>query len=454
MGEGAKFEVLLVGLGPALLDLIQPLLSPLKTLHLTKGTEVESFIETYQLGAGTPVLISTSVDGMNHMEVGQVLSSFYQGLHLMFLTNDRALFDLESLKKNGFTETLLLPVDRAVLHEITEELKRKRAGGVSRKYKAVKLVDVEANKALPFEVKAFLPANNKYVTLTASGKLSEKKIEILKKKNANSIFIDVDQVERFYEYAAEQLVAMGSSSNDSVSQTEKSEKMQSSVRQLFRSILDSSQSSSTFDEGRDLAEQSKKVVENYLVQKMGVNLGEQFKRLVGEGKDSYSHAQIVSTLVCLLSMATGLGKPEDLAIAGLFHDIGIYGISDDVSVFDMEKLSEEDKKQYLQHPKLSLNLLKEKKITVTQKVSEIIEKHHERIDAKGFPSGLSAHRIPIEAHLLAYADAFEYLTRQRPGMPAVQPLDAHKVISAQLGLTPEVLIKIEKFLTESAKEAA
>lgn len=451
--SGVGFDILLVGLDQTLLEFLSPLLAKIKYQQISTGEEVDSFLENYQLSPGTRVLISTNTKGMSHLEVGQALSSCFQGLHLVFVTFDRTSFEIEKLKKNGFTDSFLFPLDKKSLHDLIEDVTVSKAGGITKKYKAVKLLDVEPGQDLPFAVKTYLPFNNKYVLLTGSGQLSAQKAKLLKEKNVNSVFIDSKQVEKFYEFASEQLIKQGKSSNDAVSQTEKAEKMQSTVRSLFRSVLDSTNSTGDFSNGRDLLDQSKKIVENYVEKKTGVDLAEKLKSIMGEGRDAYSHAQIVSTISCLLSMATEIGNPEDLAIAGLFHDIGIYGIKEDISVFEIDRLTEEEKKQYYQHPRLSLNLLKEKRITLTPKISEIIEKHHERVDGKGFPDGLQPHRIPIEAHLLAYADAFEYLTRQSPGKASPTPQEVHQIISSKLGLSTEMLKKVENFLSTLQKSA-
>ena len=446
MDETTSFDILLVGFDQALIDYSKTIFGTLRSKVLSKASEVESFLDGFQLSPGTAVFISTSTEGMAHLEVVQALSSYFQGLHLIFLTLDRTKFEIEILKKNGFTESLLLPLDKKIFTDLVEDIRNNKQGGGTKKYKAVKLVDIQPGIDLPFEVRTYLPANKKYVVLTGSGQISDKKVEILKQKNTNSVFIDTKEVEKFYEFSAEQLLNLGKSSNDAVSETEKAERLQSSVRGLFRSILDSSQSVGTFDTGRDLLDQSKKIVEHYLQQKTGLNLSQKFQELTGEGRDLYSHAQIVSTLAFLLSMATNIGKPEDLAIAGLMHDIGIHGIWDDVSIFDYESLNADEKKQYMLHPRMSINLLKEKRVTITPMVAEIIEKHHERTDGKGFPAQLSAHRIPMEAQLLAYADAFEYLTRSKPGETALKPVDAHGIIMKKLGLSPELMRKVEKFL--------
>jgi HD-GYP domain-containing protein (c-di-GMP phosphodiesterase class II) len=47
-------------------------------------------------------------------------------------------------------------------------------------------------------------------------------------------------------------------------------------------------------------------------------------------------------------------------------------------------------------------------------VVNIILYHHERFDGKGYPSGLAAHSIPIEARIVAIADVFDALYSDRP----------------------------------------
>ena len=40
--------------------------------------------------------------------------------------------------------------------------------------------------------------------------------------------------------------------------------------------------------------------------------------------------------------------------------------------------------------------------------------HHERIDGRGYPFGLAGEAIPLEARILAVADAYEAMTADRP----------------------------------------
>jgi HD-GYP domain-containing protein (c-di-GMP phosphodiesterase class II) len=57
-------------------------------------------------------------------------------------------------------------------------------------------------------------------------------------------------------------------------------------------------------------------------------------------------------------------------------------------------------------------------------VLRIVRSHHERLDGRGFPDGLRGEKIPIEARIVAVADAFDAMTTERPYRDARQPDDA------------------------------
>ena len=47
--------------------------------------------------------------------------------------------------------------------------------------------------------------------------------------------------------------------------------------------------------------------------------------------------------------------------------------------------------------------------------------HHERADGRGYPHGLRGDQIPLEARILAVADAYEAMTSDRVYRPAIGP---------------------------------
>jgi HD-GYP domain-containing protein (c-di-GMP phosphodiesterase class II) len=57
-------------------------------------------------------------------------------------------------------------------------------------------------------------------------------------------------------------------------------------------------------------------------------------------------------------------------------------------------------------------------------VSGWVLSHHERPDGTGYPQGLSGTDIPIEARILAVADAYEAMTSNRIYRAAMSEADA------------------------------
>ncbi|MBT5419900.1 MAG: HD domain-containing protein, partial [Candidatus Cloacimonetes bacterium] len=59
-----------------------------------------------------------------------------------------------------------------------------------------------------------------------------------------------------------------------------------------------------------------------------------------------------------------------------------------------------------------------KKINFPDKIAEIIYQHHETLDGKGYPRGLKADDISIEARILRISDVVEAISANRPYRPA------------------------------------
>jgi len=66
--------------------------------------------------------------------------------------------------------------------------------------------------------------------------------------------------------------------------------------------------------------------------------------------------------------------------------------------------------QMRRHPELGARILSSREL---DDVREWILAHHERPDGTGYPRGLTADEIPIEAAILAVGDAYEAMTSDR-----------------------------------------
>jgi HD-GYP domain-containing protein (c-di-GMP phosphodiesterase class II) len=66
-------------------------------------------------------------------------------------------------------------------------------------------------------------------------------------------------------------------------------------------------------------------------------------------------------------------------------------------------------------------------------LAPIVRAHRERIDGSGYPDRLGGSEIPLEARVIAVADAFVAMTTERPYRTTKLPNDALAVISAAAG---------------------
>ena len=137
-------------------------------------------------------------------------------------------------------------------------------------------------------------------------------------------------------------------------------------------------------------------------------------RIIVDERDFYTrgHSDRVAKLAGDIARFMNRSKEETqlIELSGLFHDVGKVGISDNILLKPV-KLTEEELKVIQQHPKKSAKILSALK--PFEKTIPIVRAHHERFDGRGYPDGLKGDEIPLEAKIVALADAFDAMTSNR-----------------------------------------
>ena len=116
-----------------------------------------------------------------------------------------------------------------------------------------------------------------------------------------------------------------------------------------------------------------------------------------------------------------------LARAGLMHDVGKLGIPDSV----LDKHAPLDESEWLlvrTHPEIGLSMLDRAGPGRSSRALLAVLYHHERMDGSGYPYGLKAEAIPIEARIVAVADTYDALTSDRPYRDACSATEARRVL--------------------------
>jgi len=155
----------------------------------------------------------------------------------------------------------------------------------------------------------------------------------------------------------------------------------------------------------------------------------------------FGHGRRVATLARDLAKSMGLSSEAtlDIFVAGLLHDVGLIGLSDEqLARLDGSGSSDGDA-IYRDHSSLSARALAAMEDMLP--VARLIEAHHERFDGTGFPLGTARDAIPLGARILGLADLVDDLTQARSGLSACEPPALAARVNAETGrhLDPAVV---------------
>ncbi len=98
-------------------------------------------------------------------------------------------------------------------------------------------------------------------------------------------------------------------------------------------------------------------------------------------------------------------------MAGLLHDVGKLCVSE-LTLFKGEQLDLAEWKELRAHAAVGETLVLTR--LGLPRVATIVGQHHERLDGRGYPRGLTSEHIDPIAKIVAVADAFTAMREERP----------------------------------------
>ncbi len=144
------------------------------------------------------------------------------------------------------------------------------------------------------------------------------------------------------------------------------------------------------------------------------------------------HSAAVARYVREMAKEIGLSPDEQelFHTAGLFHDIGKFIFPDSI-LFAGNSLTDSEYAIVRRHPEVGADLIAE--IEGYGPVAKIVRHHHERIDGRGYPFGLSGEQIPLGSRMIAVADVYDVLTARDTYRQPVSSADAFAELRRSAG---------------------
>jgi HD-GYP domain-containing protein (c-di-GMP phosphodiesterase class II) len=363
------------------------------------------------------------------VDVAQLVRSIYANPPMYYVCSEREGFDRTTLERNRFTDAFLLPMDKGILEGLVPNPREE--------YKDVPLTEISPDTVLEFDTYIYLPVNRKHIRFTKAGRsLEGSRAKRLFERDIQTVYIEKTQLPAFYRFTARQ--------TNKVTDEEvripggRQQQRIRAIRTLLSGIL---------TENAELPDYAE-IVNTYILDdsSQGETPYEKMLKFTSSAGDTYSHVSNISSLATLLAIGLNIGKPDEIALAGLLHDIGLADVPAEIQIKDPAKQTDVERRTFEQHPAFASKIIKKRGMDLSTMVLKIIEQHHERWDAKGYPNELKGDSILPESQLVAIADEFEYLTQMTPGKVAMAPRDAMNHILKSTAYNPELLSKIRCLL--------
>jgi hypothetical protein len=148
-------------------------------------------------------------------------------------------------------------------------------------------------------------------------------------------------------------------------------------------------------------------------------------------RDGYTHRHAAATSVYAADLAREMKlddvRAERLRMAGLLHNVGMFSLPEEL-LTATGRLNSIAQGLFAEHPARG-----EEALAAVPEFAEMaswVRWHHERPDGRGYPDKLRGAWIPLEAKILAVAQAYAAAILDKPSRPGTSPAEARTMLAA------------------------
>ena len=249
---------------------------------------------------------------------------------------------------------------------------------------------------------------------------TEEARERLKQKGITKLYVRSTQAADYRKYVQANLRTI--IADPAVDVTERAEVLYTSAQDVMKNLMDDPRSGQLFDTSNRLAADAVWFLFN-----QPASFGSLLKVT---SYDYYTYTHCVNVFLFCMALARKMSYSENEVLTfgtgALLHDVGKCMIPEEI-VNTPGKLSPEQWALMKQHPEFGCQILAEQGIN-DPVIHDIALHHHEKVNGKGYPRGLTGKDLSRFARICAIVDIFDALTTQRTYKDAMNSFPALKLM--------------------------
>jgi HD-GYP domain-containing protein (c-di-GMP phosphodiesterase class II) len=327
----------------------------------------------------------------------------------------------------------------------------------SENFLPIQSLDIEAETKIGFNLYVNLPLNQKYILYRrAGGQVEAQTMAKLTQGNLTNFFIEKKDYNEFVKYVAQRIRSLVGTQDSA----ENRKMMAAAAKAILSSTLDQTDPAIAAVLMNNLNDITGVIIEGALENVSYGSVGASKKlfnrlaQLADKGTDFQKHPVNVASLAVLITFGIGYSREKiltDVAMAALLHDLGLSKLPPKVipHAHHPLRLGIYERDWIYKHPELSVEIIEEKNIPVSDLTKTIIKQHHEEFNGSGYPNGLRGYTINELSQILRVADEVDQLFSEfhlGPGNLKLRVAELLRRLGEQKVVEPLLLSRIRQVL--------